>query len=144
MGDTKSEAGKRTVTIPAVVLPDVRTHLDQFAEKGPKGLLFVGEKGAPFRRTSFGRIWKKARDKAGMPDFRFYDLRHTGNTLAATTGASLKELMARMGHASVRAALIYQHATSERDKKIADGMDAAINEKLGRGTTAAGEEAPSA
>ncbi|MEU3567424.1 integrase [Kitasatospora sp. NPDC036755] len=34
-----------------------------------------------------------------------------------------------------RAALIYQHATSERDKKIADGMDAAINDALGRGTT---------
>lgn len=42
--------------------------------------------------------------------------------------------MARMGHASVRAALIYQHATGERDQKIADGMDAAINDALGRGT----------
>lgn len=136
VGDTKSEAGKRTVTIPAVVLPDIRLHLELFAEKGTRGLLFVGDKGAPFRRTSFGRIWRKARDKAGMPDFRFYDLRHTGNTLAATTGASLKELMARMGHASVRAALIYQHATSERDKKIADGMDAEIIRTLGKGPAA--------
>ncbi|WP_031075543.1 tyrosine-type recombinase/integrase [Streptomyces sp. NRRL WC-3742] len=135
LGDTKSEAGKRVVTIPAAVLPDVRLHLELFAEKGDEGLLFVGEKGAPFRRTTFGRIWRKARAKAGMPGFRFYDLRHTGNNLAAATGASLKELMARMGHASVRAALIYQHATSERDKKIADGMDTAINDALGRGTT---------
>ncbi|GAA1088660.1 site-specific integrase [Kitasatospora arboriphila] len=134
LGETKTEAGKRTITIPAAVLPDARMHLELFAEKEPQGLVFVGEKGAPFRRTSFGRIWRKARAMAGMPGFRFYDLRHTGNTMAAATGASLKELMARMGHASVRAALIYQHATSERDKKIADGMDAEITRRLGRGT----------
>ncbi len=47
----------------------------------------------------------------GLPDLHFHDLRHTGGTLTATTGATLKELMARLGHSSVRAALIYQHAT---------------------------------
>jgi len=57
-------------------------------------------------------------------DLHFHDLRHTGNTLAAATGASLKELMARMGHASPRAALIYQHATSKRDQLIATAMNA--------------------
>jgi len=135
VGDTKSDAGKRVVTIPSVILPEVKHHLDTFAEKGPDGLVFVGPGGGAFRRSSFGRIWRKARVRAGMPDFRFYDLRHTGNTLAAATGASLKELMARMGHASVRAAMIYQHATAERDKKIADGMDAEIKSKRGGGTT---------
>ena len=42
--------------------------------------------------------------------------------MAAAQGASLKELMERMGHSSARAALIYQHATRERDQKIAAGM----------------------
>jgi integrase len=51
-----------------------------------------------------------------------HDLRHTGNTLAAGTGATLRELMTRMGHASSRAALIYQHATAERDRAIADAL----------------------
>lgn len=51
---------------------------------------------------------------------------HTGNTLAASTGASTKELMARMGHASPRAALIYQHATAERDRAIADALSSMI------------------
>lgn len=33
---------------------------------------------------------RRARDKAGLSEgFRFYDLRHTGNTLAADTGAKL-------------------------------------------------------
>ena len=39
--------------------------------------------------------------------------------MAAATGASLRELMERMGHSSSRAALIYEHATRERDEAIA-------------------------
>jgi hypothetical protein len=64
--------------------------------------------------------------------FCFHDLRHTGNTLAAASGASTRELMHRMGHASMRAALIYQHATSERDREIAAGMDRRITEQTGK------------
>ena len=67
-------------------------------------------------------------------DFHFHDLRHTGNTLAAASGASTRELMHRMGHASMRAALIYQHATNERDREIADGMDRRIADQTGRRT----------
>jgi integrase len=57
-----------------------------------------------------------------VPELHFRDLRHAGNTMAAAQGASPKELMERMGHSSARAALIYQHATRERDQKIAAGM----------------------
>ena len=49
-------------------------------------------------------------------------LRHTGGTLAAATGATLKELMARLGHSSTRAAMIYQHATRDRDQAIAQAL----------------------
>jgi hypothetical protein len=57
-----------------------------------------------------------------LPGLHLHDLRHTGNTMVAATGASLRELMERMGHTSTRAALIYQHATSERDEAIAAAM----------------------
>jgi len=43
--------------------------------------------------------------------------------MAAATGAGTKELMHRLGHASPRAALRYQHATAKRDEVIADGID---------------------
>ena len=56
-----------------------------------------------------------------VPELHFHELRHTENTTTAAQGASLKELMERMGHSSPRA-LIYQHATRERDHKIAAGM----------------------
>jgi integrase len=67
----------------------------------------------------------------------FHDLRHTGGTLAAATGASLKELMARLGHSSTRAALIYQHATRDRDQAIA----AALGDLARQVRSAAGDHA---
>jgi hypothetical protein len=64
---------------------------------------------------------------AGFLGFHFHDLRHTGNTLAAGTGASLADLMARMGHGYARAALIYQHAITQRDAMIADALSLSID-----------------
>lgn len=58
----------------------------------------------------------------------FHDLRHLGGTLAAATGASLKELMAGLGHSSTRAALIYQHATRDRDQAIAQALGSLARE----------------
>jgi len=63
-----------------------------------------------------------------------HDLRHTGNTMAAATGASLRELMERMGHSSPRAALIYQHATRERDEAIAAAMGEAFASSRRKGS----------
>ncbi|MFI1097535.1 tyrosine-type recombinase/integrase [Streptomyces sp. NPDC020917] len=123
-GDPKSRAGKRVVVLPAFLTVDVRRHLDWFAAKDTDGLLFVGERGAPFRRSTFGRKWRKARTKVGLPDnFRFYDLRHTGNTLVTQSGGTLKDAMVRAGQSSERAALIYQHSTLERQKEVAAGLD---------------------
>ncbi|PWI16935.1 site-specific integrase [Streptomyces sp. Act143] len=126
-GDPKTRAGKRTVYLPDFLLPELRRHLQWFAEKERDGLLFVGEKGAPFRRSTFGRKWRRARTKVGMPEnFRFYDLRHTGNTLAADTGAKLKDLMVRAGQSSERAQLIYQHSTARHQRRLAQGIDAEV------------------
>jgi integrase len=119
----KSDAGKRIVAIPNVILRDVRDHVATYAEAGTDGLVFVGPRGGQLRRRNFRRLWVKATVVAKLPDdVHFHDLRHTGNHLAATNGASTKELMARMGHSTMRAALIYQHATRERDRAIADAM----------------------
>ncbi|MFD8556775.1 hypothetical protein ACFV1N_05725 [Streptosporangium canum] len=62
----------------------------------------------------------------GIKGLHFHDLRHTGNTLAPQSRASLADLKARMGHDSDRAALIYQHATQDADQKIADALSARV------------------
>jgi hypothetical protein len=48
--------------------------------------------------------------------------------VSAATGATLKELMARLGHSSVRAAMLYQHATRDRDKAIAKALGTFVRE----------------
>ncbi|GEB51934.1 tyrosine-type recombinase/integrase [Streptomyces cacaoi] len=123
-GDTKSEAGKRFLVFPAFMKKDLERHLAWFAEKEEDGLLFVGERGGAFRRSTFGRKWRRARKKAGLPDdFRFYDLRHTGHTLSTRSGATLKDTMVRAGQSSERAALIYQHSDDDRQTEVAAGLD---------------------
>jgi integrase len=120
--NAKSRAGNRTVTFPAEIVPDLRDHLDRYSEPGPSGLVFVGPQGGRLRRNNFNSVWRDACVAAGVPDAHFHDLRHTGGTLAATTGATIKELMVRLGHSSPRAAMIYQHATRDRDKAIAEAL----------------------
>ena len=124
----KSRAGRRTVNFPAELADELIWHLERFAEPGERGLVFVSAKGSALRRSNFRPVWNAACAKAGLPGLHFHDLRHVGGTLAAMTGASLKELMARLGHSSTRAALIYQHATRDRDKAIAQALGDLVRE----------------
>jgi hypothetical protein len=87
--------------------------------------------GTPLRRSNFGRAikWTQAREALGVSNLHIHDLRHTGNTLAAATpGTSIRDLMERMGHDSMRAAVIYQHATRRADRRIAELLSVAIEE----------------
>jgi len=119
-GPPKSEAGVRVVALPDAAVAALRVHLAAFVDDIPGALIFTGEKGGVLRSSSFGSAvrWRATVARLGLPEFHFHDLRHTGNTLAASSGASTRELMHRMGHSTMRAALIYQHATSERDREI--------------------------
>ena len=120
----KTAAGRRSVALPEVLREEIRLHLLTYAEAGESGRVFIGERGATPRRAHFVKTWRTAKQAAGVADaVHFHDLRHTGNHFAAVSGASTRELMARMGHASMRAALIYQHATADRDRAIAQALD---------------------
>lgn len=125
VGPPKTEAGVRRVTVPAAILAELAAHL-ACLESDPTALVFAQPDGRPILRMTYYRAWRRATRALGLHGLKPHDLRHTGNTLAASTGASTKELMARMGHASPRAALIYQHATRERDGAIARALDGLI------------------
>jgi integrase len=132
-GPPKSKAGKRIVAFPELIAPTLRWHLSCFTQPGDDGLVFTGAKGAPLRRGNFRRrVWLPAIKGAKIPPIHFHDLRHTGNTLTANAGANLRELMARMGHSSSRAALIYLHSTDERQREIADALGQLAAGELGR------------
>jgi len=131
-GPPKSRAGSRTVTFPALILPDIQEHLMNFSGSGQGGLVFCALKGQPLRRSLFNKSvkWHELVAEIGVPNLHLHDLRHTGNTLAASSGSSLKDLMSRMGHDSPAAALIYQHATREADAAIASAMNDKLSDYL--------------
>ncbi|NNN22658.1 MAG: tyrosine-type recombinase/integrase, partial [Acidimicrobiales bacterium] len=119
IGAPKTEAGRRTVAIPPHLLPEITSHLDRYVLAEPTALLFTGVKGGPLRPHVLQNTWVRAKEKTGLTQFHLHDLRHAGNT-----GASTKELMARMGHSSSAAAIRYQHASSDRDRVIAQALSA--------------------
>ena len=126
VGPPKSDAGVRTVAIPPAILPEIEAHLASFVGVEADAMLFSNLSGGPLRRATFYTVWGRASKRVGITGLRFHDLRHTGNTLAAMTGASTKELMSRMGQSSPRAALIYQHATQACNEAIANGLSTLI------------------
>ena len=137
IGTPKSDAGTRDVAIPPHLLPMVRAHILEHAAPGRDGLLFPGSTGGHLTpSTLYGRKAVKsrkgwgfyeARAQAGREDLRWHDLRHTGAVLAASTGATLAELMGRLGHSTPGAALRYQHAAQGRDMEIARKLSALVD-----------------
>ena len=110
----------RVVAFPPHIGEAIKEHLRKHAQWGKDGLLFPTTRGEQYRAPTFHQAYfRKAREAAGRPDLRFHDLRHTGATLAAASGATLAELMQRLGHSTVSAALAYQHAAQGSDKRIA-------------------------
>ena len=121
----------RVVVLPNLLVQELAAHLEG-VPPGAEELVFTGERGGVLRRGNWRTTvkWPAAVERAGLPmGFHFHDLRHTGNHLAAQTGASTRELMARMGHSTVRAALIYQHATEARSRQLAERLDALVREQ---------------
>jgi integrase len=123
----KSDAGVRDIAIPPHIIPVIEDHLSKFVEPNRDALVFAADNGGHLQPSTLYRHWYKARASAGRGDLRFHDLRHSGAVLAAATGASLAELMARLGHSTPTAAMRYQHAAAGRDREIA-----ALLSKLGQ------------
>jgi excisionase family DNA binding protein len=122
VGPPKTATGRRSLAVPPNILPDIEAHLERFVGPEPDAWLFPGSRGGALSPSVLEKAWCTARLAIGRPELHFHDLRHSGLTWAAATGASTRELMARGGHASPAAALRYQHATKDRDRVLADAL----------------------
>jgi integrase len=120
----KTAAGRRRVILPGSIMAEVQEHLDNYTGAAPDALLFTSPRGELLRHSNFWRVtWVPAMTATGLTGIHFHDLRHAGNHLVAEAGASLRELMDRMGHSSSRAALIYLHSTDDRQRALADAVE---------------------
>ena len=129
VGRPKSDASIRDVAIPPHLIPVIRAHQRSHAAFGRDGLMFPAVHGGHLAQSTLAKVFYPARDKAGRPDLRFHDLRHTGAVLAASTGATLAELMSRLGHSTADAAMRYQHAVKGRDAEIAAALSGLVEHK---------------
>jgi integrase len=120
----KTASGTRTVHVPPPFLPMLREHLELWADLGPDGLLFPGDRTDHMSVRFLMDQYRPAREAAGRTDLTIHHLRHTALTLAGQHGATAAELQARAGHASQAAMAIYQHATLDRDKSLAEKIGA--------------------
>ena len=125
--EPKTTAGRRTIAIPDFLIVQIEDHLGRSTGPGGDDFVFTGITGIPLTANVLQTAWQRARAKVGRTDLRLHDLRHTGLTLAAATGATTVELMHRAGHSSSIAAMRYQHATKDRDRIIADALGAIAN-----------------
>ena len=109
-------------------IPALREHLAAFVKPDLDALVFPGAQGGPLRRGNFNKLsaWPHAARLVGANSLHVHDLRHTGNTFAASGGGGIKDLMARMGHDGERAAMIYLHEARGADKMITSAIDAHI------------------
>jgi len=126
--EPKTRAGRRTVAIPPHILESLTRHMDSYTSESPDAYVVEGS------NRTLSVAWDRARSTLGRHELRFHDLRHSGLTWSAATGASIAELMRRAGHVSQTAALRYQHATDDRDRVLAQALAELANQ--------AGEQSP--
>ncbi len=128
VGRPKSDAGNRIVAISRVVVEALDERLATHAQPGHDGIVFTAVRGGPLHRAELSEEWRRAvAATPGAPSgLHVHNCRHAAATMMARMpGVTTRELMARIGHSSPRAALIY-HATLERDRAIAAYLDQEI------------------
>jgi integrase len=129
VGSTKSDAN-RTIVIPPHIRADVKNHLDTHTEADPNSLLFVPIRGACHvnDKVFAGSYFKPALKSIGRESVRHHDLRHFAGTMTARVGGSISETMARLGHSTAKASMLYQAAVDERQAVIAEALSALATE----------------
>jgi integrase len=122
--------GVRTLILGPRVTAQLVAHLDAIPASTVSDRMFFHLDGRELRRRHLQTAWARARNSAGLHEFHFHDLRHAGLTQAAFLGATTREVMARGGHTTMRAAVIYQHVSRDLGRerafaqRLSDELDA--------------------
>ncbi len=118
---TPKAGSSRVVQLPGPLAQALSDHLARFVLDSPDAYVFTGELGGPLGTRWLYKCWDRARTEVGLPStIRLHDLRHHAGTLRAQLGASLREVMADLGHRTPAAAMRYQHAADRRRRELAD------------------------
>jgi len=122
----KTPSSVRVVTLPDPITDALRAHMEDFVQADPGALVFATRTGTTPARSNLGATWRRACTAAGVSQVRLHDLRHIAQVYAAEAGATLPELMARLGHATPAAAMVYLHARADREAHLTAALGEAI------------------
>ena len=120
IGKPKSKAALRTVYAPELLRQGLAEYVSRQPTTSRDRLLFTARDGiSPLHSTVLREAHLKGREAIGRPTLTVHDLRKTSATLAAQQGATVKEIMAMLGHTTPTVAMIYQSAAERRMQEIA-------------------------
>src|SRR5690606_37348817 len=134
--DPKTDRSRRVIRIgPLLVQALRRLRAQQAQEKlrlGPayldRGLGCAQANGKPYDPAEFSKAFTSLAKRAGFPDLRFHDLRHSHATLLLRDGTPIKAVAERLGHASAAFTLdTYGHSLPDMQEAAARVVDALLS-----------------
>lgn len=137
--EPKTEKSRRVVRMPQVAILALKAHRTKQLEARLKagtawqdsGLVFTTLTGGPFDPRRLNRVFDVALGHAGLPHFRFHDLRHSAATLLLAGGVSVKVISEMLGHANTSITLdVYSHSLDTMRQEAADHMDTLLKHNM--------------
>jgi integrase len=133
----KTKGSRRAVKLSQTAVSALRGHLErQLGEIDragsswlKNGLLFASETGEPLERRYVTKYqFKKLLKRAGLPDVRFHDLRHTCATLLLGRNVNSKIISEMLGHATIAITLdIYSHVLPHMQNEATKALEEALS-----------------
>jgi integrase len=128
--EPKTAKGRRRINLPAMAIEALKKHRSQMLTEGHGNVpwVFCDTQGGPLRRSHFReRVFKPLLKKAGLPNIRFHDLRHTSATLLLSAGVHPKIVQERLGHSQISVTLdTYSHVLPTLQLEAADKLDSIL------------------
>lgn len=118
----KSDRSKRRTPLPAPLAAILKVYLDT-TPPNRFGLVWVSAAGTPIPNKYDSTAWHAALARAGAPDMRLQDARHTAATLLLEMGVEESVRMQIMGHSTVAAQRIYAHVDLSLARKALGNLD---------------------
>lgn len=138
LADLKTERSRRSFVLPAVVIAALREHrLRQVQERlaageewKESGLVFTTTRGGSLDGSTVSHRFQALLARAGLPRFRFYDMRHSAASFLLGQGVDLRIIMEVLGHSQISlTANLYTHVLPVLKQDVADKMDALLGGK---------------
>ena len=135
MQEPKTKGSRRTLTLPTEAKLSLQAHHDRQDLKRrmtgevweANGLIFSTGMGTPLDQSQIRRHWKSATKKAGLPQYRIHDLRHSVASNLVAGGMGLLEVAHLLGHSNAAMVVqVYGHIAPDDHRRAASLMDALL------------------